>query len=63
MKKGFKITYNKAKNAKTPWEITWTGDEQIISNIDFGNGDKPILKCVKCGVIHWKDLEGKGELK
>ena len=55
--KGFKITFDTDKNTKIPWTIKNFGNYQQLSNFDFGTGEKGVLKCVKCGVIHWKDLE------
>lgn len=60
MKKGFRITYNNAKNAKYKWEIKYIGHEQVVSYFDFGDGTKAVLKCAKCGATHWEDLEFKG---
>ena len=59
MKKGFTITFNKAKNVKYSWEIKYIGHKQMVSYFDFGDGKKAILKCANCGKIHWEDLEDK----
>jgi hypothetical protein len=55
MRKGFKITYNPSKKARQPWKVEFTGSEQVVSNFDFGTGKEGILKCAKCGSVHWED--------
>lgn len=57
MKKGFKITFDNSKKAKERWEFKWVGNEQGITNFDFGDGKTPILKCAKCGAVHWENLK------
>lgn len=53
--KGFKITFDVKR--KQPWKVEYIGNRQQVSYFNFGTGDEPILKCVKCGAILWKDLE------
>ena len=60
--KGFKVTFSKRR--KFPrLHFEFIGDKQKVSNLDFGDGKEPIIKCVGCGAIHWKDMTYKFKKK
>ena len=49
--KGFILRWSEDESKMNMEHI---GVNQSITNFDFGDMKKPILKCASCGVVHWE---------